>query len=355
MAFADSTSRRVRKPQSHESSSNRRRNGLKALSRGLAAVVLGFVFVTTAMIGAGWALAVTFQARTDAKSAVALAQPFDRRAWIGPLNGGTEAWRTVIAVSPLIDVPQTVEVVEPMPVKVATLSIRAAPATSDAFADPAVTGSIGTAPANTFVLASADSTVTPAQLGDVPPPARLVDVPPSPDEARASPLPRVRPKLASLVPMDGLRMKPDEEVRPPRTAIYDISARTVYLPNGERLEAHSGVGQFMDDPRYSRMKMRGPTPPNTYELKMRETLFHGVAAIRLTPVDDKAMYGRDGILAHSYLLGPAGQSHGCISFKDYPRFLRAFQRGEIERIVVVERLGKPPTFAARSNDRSATN
>ena len=64
------------------------------------------------------------------------------------------------------------------------------------------------------------------------------------------------------------------------------------------------------------------------------------------------MFGRDGMLAHSYLLGPNGQSHGCISFKDYPRFLRAFQRGEIERIVVVPRLGRPPTFAAQPKTKA---
>ena len=33
------------------------------------------------------------------------------------------------------------------------------------------------------------------------------------------------------------------------TAIYDIVAQTVYLPNGQRLEAHSGMGSLMDDPR----------------------------------------------------------------------------------------------------------
>lgn len=34
------------------------------------------------------------------------------------------------------------------------------------------------------------------------------------------------------------------------TAIYDISAHIVYLPSGERLEAHSGFGRMLDDPRY---------------------------------------------------------------------------------------------------------
>src|SRR5215831_14955257 len=51
--------------------------------------------------------------------------------------------------------------------------------------------------------------------------------------------------LASLVPEGGLfRRKPDLASLgyDNQTAIYDISARVVYLPNGESLEAHSGMG-----------------------------------------------------------------------------------------------------------------
>jgi hypothetical protein len=127
-----------------------------------------------------------------------------------------------------------------------------------------------------------------------------------------------------------------------RTAIYDISARAVYLPNGEKLEAHSGFGKHMDDPRSVRIKMRGVTPPNVYRLSLRERLFHGDRAVRLTPVDPDKMFGRNGMLAHSYLLGPNGQSNGCVSINDYPRFLNAFLNGEIDRLVVVERLADPP-------------
>ena len=54
------------------------------------------------------------------------------------------------------------------------------------------------------------------------------------------------------------------------------------------------------------------------------------------------MFGRDGILAHHYLLGPNGQSNGCVSLADYPAFLNAFLSGEIDRLVVVERLETPP-------------
>jgi len=39
------------------------------------------------------------------------------------------------------------------------------------------------------------------------------------------------------------------EIDTSRTAIYDITSKTVYLPNGRRMEAHSGLGSYMDDPR----------------------------------------------------------------------------------------------------------
>lgn len=121
-----------------------------------------------------------------------------------------------------------------------------------------------------------------------------------------------------------------------RTAVYDISARTVYLPNGERLEAHSGLGDKLDDPRFVHVRMKGATPPGTYVLTEREALFHGVRALRMNPVGGSAaIHGRDGILAHTYMLGPNGDSNGCISFKDYNRFLQAYLKGEVNRIVVV--------------------
>ena len=139
--------------------------------------------------------------------------------------------------------------------------------------------------------------------------------------------------------------------RDSHTAIYDIVAHTVYLPDGERLEAHSGLGRMLDDPHYAEVKGRGPTPPNTYDLTLRRGLFHGVQALRLNPVADSRMYGRDGILAHTYMLGPSGQSFGCVSFKDYTEFLHAFQRGEVDRLVVVPHLPAPPPAARADRAR----
>lgn len=120
------------------------------------------------------------------------------------------------------------------------------------------------------------------------------------------------------------------------TAVYDITARTVTLPSGEVLEAHSGLGEAMDNPRYVHLRMRGSTPPGTYTLTERERLFHGVRAIRLNPVGGSAaIHGRDGLLAHTYMLRQPGASNGCVSFRDYNRFLQAFLRGEVRRLVVV--------------------
>jgi hypothetical protein len=127
-----------------------------------------------------------------------------------------------------------------------------------------------------------------------------------------------------------------------RTAIYDITAHTVYLPSGRPLEAHSGLGGLMDNPRHAHLKMRGPTPSNVYNLALRERIFHGVRAIRLNPVDDGRMHGRGGILAHSYMLGSNGQSNGCVAFRNYPEFLDAFLKGEVTRLAVVDRLESPP-------------
>jgi hypothetical protein len=123
------------------------------------------------------------------------------------------------------------------------------------------------------------------------------------------------------------------------TAVYDISARMVYLPDGTKLEAHSGLGSSLDDPRSARIRMHGVTPPHIYELKPREALFHGVPALRLTPIGgEDAIYGRSGLLAHTYMLGPNGDSNGCVSFKDYNAFLNAYRNQGIKRLAVVARV-----------------
>jgi hypothetical protein len=122
-----------------------------------------------------------------------------------------------------------------------------------------------------------------------------------------------------------------------QTAVYDISAKMVYLPSGIGLEAHSGMGDLRDDPEHVAQRMVGATPPATYELKPRERPFHGVRALRMTAVEGSTL-GRSGLLTHSYMLGPEGDSNGCVSIKNYDRFVKAYDDGEITRLVVVTSL-----------------
>jgi len=208
--------------------------------------------------------------------------------------------------------------------------------------------------------------------------------PPAPSVEAAIPLPRARPveanlqvrndpspapsdnrtmfeKLADLVPMrfslasltpgDGLFGERKDLAAlgyDSLTAVYDISARAVYLPSGARLEAHSGLGSLMDNPAYVDRRMVGATPPNVYDLKPREKLFHGVAALRMTPVGESETHGRSGLLVHSYLLGPNGDSNGCVSIKEYDKFLAAYRNGEVRRLVVVPSLREGLTASRRS-------
>jgi Protein of unknown function (DUF2778) len=120
-----------------------------------------------------------------------------------------------------------------------------------------------------------------------------------------------------------------------QTAVYDITAHIVYMPNGVKLEAHSGMGRLMDDPEHVSEKMVGATPPAIYDLKPREKIFHGVEALRMLPEDNNAALGRTGLLTHPYMLGPNGDSNGCVSIKAYDYFLAAYKNGEISRLVVL--------------------
>jgi hypothetical protein len=122
------------------------------------------------------------------------------------------------------------------------------------------------------------------------------------------------------------------------TAVYDISAHIVYMPDGTRLEAHSGLGSLLDDPSHVDEKMHGATPPNVYDLELREELFHGVRALRLIPQDERKVFGRAGFLAHRFMLGPNGDSNGCVSIKNYDAFLQAYLDHKIKRLAVVASL-----------------
>lgn len=175
------------------------------------------------------------------------------------------------------------------------------------------------------------------------------------------------PQLASLPPQpksepgifDKLFADPDRAAKAvlaanPNTALYDIARRVVYLPDGDRLEAHSGFGPFLDDPQSVARKDVGVTPPNVYAVSFREKPFHGVRALRMKPVGVANMYGRDGILAHSYLLGEAGASNGCISVRDYDKFVQAYEAGKFNQIIVLRSADEPVPAQVASNQADGT-
>jgi hypothetical protein len=341
MASAVSASLRVRPAARRNQPSNGCWTAVKALLV-LAAVAIAALGAAAFAVGVGGWLTVSFAARPDTQLAIAL--PTDRLARYTPRNIGAAAQRAIVAGLSLPEPRSLPQVSEP-----ATVFALAAPTTAETpkepDADPDDTGSLGNS-------ASAPTLAEDRR-------ADTVKLASSHDDTPLLPLPRPRPKpqprLAALTLKKDFSREGEEDARAPRTAIYDISAKTVYLPSGERLEAHSGLGDMMDDPRHVHRRMRGATPPNTYKLTLRESLFHGVQAIRMTPLNDGKMFGRAGILAHSYMLGPNGQSNGCVSFRDYPRFLQAFMRGEVNRMVVVSALDRPPTAVARREVRSAEN
>jgi hypothetical protein len=160
-----------------------------------------------------------------------------------------------------------------------------------------------------------------------------------------------RVTLASLVTGGGLfRRGPDLAALgyDSLTAVYDISAHAVYLPNGLGLEAHSGMGNLRDDPEHVSVRMAGATPPGVYDLKPREKLFHGVQALRMIPTEGSDTGGRSGLLTHSFMLGPKGDSNGCVSIRDYDRFLKAYNDGEINRLVVVATLTSTTVASQRA-------
>lgn len=247
-----------------------------------------------------------------------------------PISGARRPTAPRVASAPIVAPEPRVDMVRSVPLPTANplgaargQAGNAEDAAVNALIDPDGRMASVPLPQRNPLLSGAPSATQP-KVAALPPPA--VMVPDAPAAAGKS--------VETLIPLP----QPGDKF-----AIYDIKGRTVYLPSGEKLEAHSGYGDGFDNLSYVSTRMIGPTPPNIYTLTMREALFHGVEALRLRPVGDGKMYGRDGLLTHSYLMGPRGDSNGCVSFKDYDRFLAAFKRGEVTRLIVVANLTNAPS------------
>jgi Protein of unknown function (DUF2778) len=350
------------------------RRFLNGVVIGLGAVVAVCVLVTVTMVVAAWIINITLATNRYMHAPVPIESGTKALAkYDSTLASAPHAYKSArLSTAPADDPEVTFEAkwaraMAPAQVSVGTLVSEHPPeGANNVLSPPTPLFDVPHSPAKSEIaLAPLNPVAAPAS----PLPSTLPLPPKAPEWSNAFPLPRPRPfkreiarspvshaapqiALSSSTERNSPQQVHNKSMSLPdpdsRTAIYDISARTVYLPSGEKLEAHSGLGDKLDDPRYVHVKMRGPTPPNDYDLSLRERLFHGVRAIRLNPVDDDKMFGRDGILAHPYMLGSKGQSNGCVAFKEYPRFLQAFLSGKIERLVVVPDLDTEPSRTARS-------
>jgi hypothetical protein len=330
------------------------------LITGAALVTLAFGSAGTALLGGdSYAAPAPYVASHNALK-IALTDP------VAPVSAKRDPLAPVETPGVTIAVRQEPRANAPVPRDAIRSITNADPAVPLPPARPAPQAAIE--PDNRFALAFADPDTT-GSLGDVAPRAVKTvsfvapqSIEPEPVEPklvaprRVAPGQAARPKrpltpheklygpvrLAALTPASTMHDFGAGQPRAPydlQTAVYVIGDKTVYLPDGRALEAHSGLGDKMDDPRFVHLRMRGATPPHVYDLTMRERPFHGVEAIRLTPVGgEKAIFNRDGLLAHTYLLGANGQSNGCVSFKDYSAFLTAFKTGKITRLAVIPRL-----------------
>jgi hypothetical protein len=218
----------------------------------------------------------------------------------------------------------------PAPAQVASIAPAPAPRTAEVKkgAGETVRDMAQRAKAAVMSIASADKPSIVEKLwGKTPSPGSLLAYASADASVTGSIAPPQNPALGGSAPYDR------------STAVYDISAHMVYLPDGTKLEAHSGLGSKLDDPKSAPIRMHGVTPPHIYELTPREALFHGVPALRLNPIGgEDAIFGRSGLLAHTFMLGPNGDSNGCVSFRDYNAFLNAYRNQGLKRLAVVARI-----------------
>ena len=122
------------------------------------------------------------------------------------------------------------------------------------------------------------------------------------------------------------------------TAVYDLSAHTVYLPNGTKLEAHSGLGDRLDDPNHVNERMRGATPPHLYETRAAGGFVPRRAGLA-SKSHRRRRYFRPRRSTRPHLY--AGPELGIPTAACRSRTttdLRAYQNGEIRKLAVVARL-----------------
>ncbi len=300
------------------------------------------------------------------RTQVALANAMDGNKPAQEIALATELAKRVLARR--LSAPRTHPVgVSPEPA-VALAAVTSADGSDDASPDNAVETETGS-PDDALTVADLLPEVAPLPTPRPDLPVRVASVAPARASARTTSQPAIAPPTSSSPQAVLAYARATDDLDDERTgfgglkkifrnnpsavlsrhsdvAIYDIRNSVVYMPDGTKLEAHSGKGHMKDNPKFVNRRGKGPTPPNVYNLRMREARFHGVEAIRMLPVDQSLQHGRDGFLTHTPLLRGTNGSSGCVAFKHYDRFLKAFKAGKVKRMIVVPDMSDLPTYVA---------
>jgi len=167
--------------------------------------------------------------------------------------------------------------------------------------------------------------------------------------------PLTRPELAGARPIE-ISVQALEEVRPPSPRSTTSRLRCV-PPMVERSKAFRPGPTLLDDPVQCVTGIAASTPADYLRPDaLRSAVPMACRRSAPTPVDENRFFGRERNLVHSYRPGSERPvERTCISFKDCLRFLQAFQRGEIDRIVVGVRVSTGADVCRARNVRSASN
>ena len=124
-----------------------------------------------------------------------------------------------------------------------------------------------------------------------------------------------------------------------RTAIYDISAHTVYLPNGATAGGAFGSRRRDRTIRASCMKECAGRRHQMFTSLLRaNSFFMGFKRCVSNP-SARAIFSDAPDFWRILICSCAnGASNGCVSFKNYDAFLQAYQNGEIKHLAVVAHL-----------------
>ena len=121
------------------------------------------------------------------------------------------------------------------------------------------------------------------------------------------------------------------------TAVYDISARVVYLPDGTSSKPIRAWGTPSTIRATKRARSRPDAAPSL-PVGAPRRLVPRRSGPAPQPDRGRRSLRPAGLLAHPFMLGPNGDSNGCVSFRDYEAFLKAYENGQINKLAVVTRL-----------------